>query len=269
MQKKSRLPKISVITPSYNQASYLEKTIRSVIAQNYPNLEYIIIDGGSTDGSVDIIKRYSNQLAFWVSEPDNGQSHAINKGLKLATGDWVCWQNSDDVFYDHAFESLANKIIQSPNLDLITGDINLIESSGSTLRRLCYVRPTYEAVLAEGMVLTNQAAFWKRDLHTKIGWLDENLHYGFDLDWFLRLLKHTKHTAHIPQVLGALRLHGDTKTSLNQEGFDEEYKRILSLHKRCKLKLIYQIRRALLILANGNMSYVLKGLFNRLVKRIS
>src|SRR6185369_4233383 len=120
------LPKISIVTPSFNQAPFLERTIQSVLDQGYENLEYIIIDGGSKDGSVDIIRKYSSRLAYWVSEPDSGQSDAINKGLRSASGDWLAWQNSDDVYYPGAFASLARAAAAHPDAGLITGDMAMI-----------------------------------------------------------------------------------------------------------------------------------------------
>ncbi len=100
----SKLPRISIVTPSFNQARYLEETIQSVLNQNYPNLQYVIIDGGSTDGSREIISKYEKQISYWVSEPDNGQSNAINKGFKLCDGDLITFQNSDDLYLPNAFE---------------------------------------------------------------------------------------------------------------------------------------------------------------------
>lgn len=261
----STLPKITVITPSYNQAQYLEATIRSVLDQGYPNLEYIIIDGGSTDGSVEIIKRYASQLAYWISEPDRGQSHAINKGLQRATGEWVGWQNSDDIYYPDSFMLVAKCAARSPSANLIIGDINLINEHGQVIRDVRYVRPTYLSLLAEGMVLTNQAAFWKRDLHTRLGWLDESLHYGFDYEWFLRILVDTNQSVHIPEIIGALRYHTETKTSQFQHKFDEEYLRILGGRSvPYWTKTAYRIRRMCLMFGNGNFWYILRGIFRRL-----
>jgi glycosyltransferase involved in cell wall biosynthesis len=260
----SVLPRISVITPSYNQAAFLERTILSILNQGYPNLEYIIIDGGSTDGSVDIIKRYSNQLAYWESVPDRGQSHAINKGLQHATGDWVCWQNSDDIFYPKAFEILAKTIKKNPDLDLIIGNVKLINEVDELIRPMCYVRPTYKSLLAEGMVLTNQAAFWRHSMHKKIGWLDESLHYGFDYEWFLRILKFTNASFHVPVFIGALRFHSETKTSLNQDEFKLEYSKILQGRAlNCFEKYFYTVRRLILTIADGEISYVFNGLKRR------
>src|SRR5450759_2806690 len=113
--------KISVITPSYNQGQFLEETILSVINQNYPNLEYFIIDGGSTDNSIEIIKKYEKHLTYWVSEKDNGQAHAINKGFKKATGDIVCWINSDDLLIQGAINTISNYFSRNPDVQFING----------------------------------------------------------------------------------------------------------------------------------------------------
>lgn len=258
------LPGISTITPSFNQVAYLERTICSIIDQNYPNLEYIIIDGGSTDGSVEIIKRYESKISYWVSEKDRGQAHAINKGLQRATGDWVAWQNSDDTYYPNTFSQLANLVANNSSDQLIIGNMNLIDCDDRLLREMKYVNPTYESMLAEGMVLTNQAAFWRRGLHQKIGFLDETLDCGFDYEWFLRLLAHSNQSRHINKTWGALRLHSDTKTSNRQSIFDQEYSQILAGREPSAWdKRYHLLRRMCLMLAQGELRYVLRGLVAR------
>jgi len=258
-------PKISVVTPSFNQAAYLERTIRSVLDQGYPDLEYIVIDGGSTDGSVEIIRKYADRLAYWVSEPDEGQAQAINKGLQRATGEWVAWQNSDDVFCPGAFAQLAQMASRHPEADLIIGNMNLIDKDDQSLRDIKYVRPTYRALLAEGMVLTNQAAFWRRNLHAQIGYLDETLDCGFDYEWFLRVLNGHRVAAHVNACWGGLRLHEDTKTSKRQEVFDREYRKILEGRQVSPLsKKYHQVRRLVLMLGQGDFSYVFRGLVKRM-----
>lgn len=238
--------------------------MRSVLDQGYPDLEYIVIDGGSTDGSVEIIRKYADRLAYWVSEPDGGQAHAINKGLQRATGEWVAWQNSDDVFYPDAFIHVAQAAMRSPKAELIIGDMNLIDEQDNVIRDLRYVRPTYESMLAEGMVLSNQAAFWRRRLHDRIGWLNESLHYGFDYEWFLRVLKETDHAVHVQKCLGALRYHDATKTSISPALFEEEYHIIVAGKELPKWKKnAYRARRLFLTLANGHFGYVVRGLRRR------
>jgi len=257
-------PRISVITPSFNQAAFLERTMLSVLEQDYPDLEYIVIDGGSTDGSVDIIRKYQDRLAFWISEPDRGQVHAINKGLQRATGEWLAWQNSDDVFYPGAFQRVARAAKRYPVAALIIGDINLIDESDKVIRDLKYVRPTYGSLLAEGMVLSNQAAFWRQSLHSRIGWLDESLHYGFDYEWFLRILRTTNRAVHVSQCLGAFRAHEATKSSRYQVRFDEEYRSILRGREMPRWRVnLYRARRTILMLAHGHFGYVLRGLKRR------
>lgn len=253
-------PRITVITPSYNQAAYLDRTIRSVLDQNYPNLEYIIIDGGSTDGSVDIIRRYVDQLAYWVSEPDGGQCDAINRGLLRATGEWVAWQNSDDIYYPSAFHDLADAAIKNPQATLIIADLMLIDEYDRPLRVNRYVKPNFKALLAEGMLLANQAAFWRRDIQAGIGLLDEGLQCSFDYDWFLRLAEHGE-GVHVNRIWGALRLHGETKTSLQAQRFQEENRKILA-GREIPLwqKKLFKLRRLGLMLAKGHVHYVLRGL---------
>lgn len=257
------LPRISIVTPSFNQAQYLERTILSILDQGYPNLEYLIIDGGSTDGSVEIIKKYACKISYWISERDSGQANAINKGLRLATGDWVGWQNSDDIFYPGALFSLARRITLGGDADLIIGNINLIGKNDELLRDIKYVRPSYFSVLAEGMVLTNQAAFWRRAVHDEVGYLDESLDCGFDFDWFLRCL-HGRRASHVDEVWGALRLHEDTKTSNKQYVFDDDYRRILKGRELPAFaKRYFQIRRLALMIGQGNFEYVIRGMLRR------
>lgn len=258
-------PLISIVTPSFNQVEFLERTIRSVLEQDYPYIEYIIIDGGSTDGSVELIKRYESRLAYWVSEKDRGQAHAINKGLKRATGDWVAWQNSDDTYYPGAFSQLAAATLANGAAKLIVGNMNLIDRHDEVLREMKYVKPSYKSLLAEGMVLTNQAAFWKRSLHDEVGFLNETLDCGFDYEWFLRVLAHTSQSHHINAALGGLRLHSDTKTSNRQAVFDQEYQKILAGREPSAWDRRYhQIRRMFLMLGQGELRYVLRGLVARM-----
>ena len=256
------VPRLTIITPSYNQANFLERTIDSVLSQSHPDLEYIIVDGGSKDGSVDIIRKHEKHLAWWVSEPDRGQVHAINKGLERATGVWVGWQNSDDIYLPGALAMAAS--VQSKLLDhtgLIAGAMLMVDADDRPLRELRYVTPTFRSLRAEGMVIANQSAWWRRSLHGRVGLLNERYDCSFDYDWFLRLLGHTQ-ACYIDKVLGALRLHSETKTSNLTQKFTEQNEAILRHFGSPSQfeRKAYQLRRAVRTLANGHFTYLLRGL---------
>lgn len=261
----NNFPRLSIVTPSFNQAEYLERTIRSILDQNYPNLEFFIVDGGSTDGSIEIIRKYSDRITWWVSERDDGQVAAINKGLKRATGDWIGWQNSDDLYYPGAFDNFAKMAIKNPKADLIIGDIILIDENDRRIREMLYVTPTYNSLVAEGMVLANQAAFWRRSLHRDLGFLNEKYQYSFDYEWFLRVASRSK-SVHSRFFWGGFRLHNDTKSNLNAEAFSRENKAILANANFSLLKkFFYKLRRSLFLLASGNFHYLFRGIMRRFI----
>ncbi len=184
------LPKISIVTPSFNQGKFLEKTILSVLEQGYPNLEYIIIDGGSTDESVDIIKKYADRLTYWVSEPDRGQSHAINKGFERATGEIFGWLNSDDWYHPGALQAVAEAFAANPEAGAVVGagemlfestrDVILVEPFSVNLTTL------YGAV---DKFFMQPSCLFTHTAWLECGPLDENLHLAMDLDLWLRVAK--------------------------------------------------------------------------------
>lgn len=212
------LPKISVITPSYNQGQFLEKTIRSVLNQNYPNLEYIIIDGGSTDNSVEVIKKYEKDIAYWVSEKDEGQSHALNKGLKLSTGEIIGWINSDDIYIDDCLFQVTNYFDLHPSIDIVFSDYYYIDENGKVLRRRKEIPFNYQVYLWTGNCYhANCAGFFRRKVFDHIGEFDESLHYGMDYEFYLRCSEGGLAIGHHRGYWGAYRLHPESKTISKQD----------------------------------------------------
>lgn len=209
------LPLISVVTPSYNQAPFLDETLRSVASQDYPATEHIVIDGGSTDGSVDVIRRHAANLHYWVSEPDRGQSHAINKGLAMAHGDVLAWLNSDDTYLPGALNAVGAFFARHPDVDLVYGDYVYTNPEGQPLRRRhVFASIAYESLLYHDY-LGQPAVFFRRSLYEKVGPLDESLYYCMDWDLFLRMWRVCR-PRHIPQVLATYRLDRAAKSNAEE-----------------------------------------------------
>lgn len=203
-------PRITVVTPSFNQARYLERTIKSVVDQNYPNLEYIVIDGGSRDGSVEIIKRYERHLAYWVSEPDAGQADAINKGFRMATGTLVGWQNSDDFYLPQALAKVASVYASDSRHQVYFGNVYLVDAYDKILREMRFQPFSLGHLIFYDWNLSSQAAFVTREVLESVGYL-QNTPVCFDWEWFIRLGKARASFHFIREFLGAYRIHDDAK----------------------------------------------------------
>jgi len=210
-------PQISIVTPSLNQAHFLEETIRSVLLQGYPNLEFIIIDGGSTDGSVEIIKKYEPWLTYWSSEPDSGQTNAINKGFSRVSGDWFAWINSDDYYLSGTLFRVASTMLDNPCVDWIVGTTKIVDSGHNVLDRSVPKSSKdwtdYVCVRQSGVSLPQPSSFWSRKAWLNAGILDESFHYAMDFEYWVRLAKSGIYPLCINEELSAFRLNEGAKTS--------------------------------------------------------
>lgn len=218
--------KITIITPSYNQADYLEETIDSVLSQGYPDLEYMVFDGGSTDHSVEVIKKYEAHLSYWESKPDKGQSDAINKGLHRATGDIINWLNSDDYYEAGTLHKVA-AAFEKPETLMVAGRSRLFNDADQ--RTLSYSRGTdiYPGQLARsiGQARIDQPeTFFRKEAIDQMGLLNARLHYIMDKEWYIRFLLHfgQERTVQIPDMLVHFRYHESSKTVSQQARFSEE-----------------------------------------------
>jgi glycosyltransferase involved in cell wall biosynthesis len=203
--------RVSIVTPSYNQAQFLEQTIRSVLEQDYPDLEYIIVDGKSTDGSLDLIRKYSDRLSWWVSEPDRGQTDALNKGFSHATGELLAWLNSDDTYVPGAIREAVEFFKANPSAALIYGDANYIDESGRVVGRFPAAQTDYRLLRRGYVHIPQQASFFRADLWRQVGPLDPSFFFAMDYDLWVRLAARSPLVYH-PRVWANFRLHGDSKT---------------------------------------------------------
>jgi glycosyltransferase involved in cell wall biosynthesis len=202
---------VSIVTPSHNQVGYIEETIRSVLSQDYPQIEYLIVDGGSTDGTVHVLHKYSEKISWWVSEEDQGQTDAINKGFARAKGDVLAWINSDDTYEPGAVAAAVAFLQQHPEVGMVYGDCNYINESGDVIGRFP-AAPTDYRLLRRGYThIPQQTMFFRADLWRQVGPLDPSFYFAMDYDLWTRIARRTK-IQYVPQTWANFRLHTSGKT---------------------------------------------------------
>ncbi len=205
-------PKISIVTPSYNQGKFLEETIRSILLQNYPNLEYIIIDGGSTDESVDIIKKYEKKIQYWISEKDDGQSDALIKGFNKSTGEILNWINSDDILHPKALYHVAKAFMENQEISFVHGKNGIISKASQHIGFMPHPYDSLEIRYLYEMPYGQQSCFFKSVIYFKTGGINGKLRFSMDYDLYVRMHLLGVKSLQISNLIGSYREHVDTKT---------------------------------------------------------
>ena len=237
---KAGFPLVTIVTPTFNQAAFLERTIHSVLAQDYPRIEYIIVDGASTDGTAAILRRYAG-CARIVSEPDDGQADAINKGFRLASGDILGWLNSDDLYLPGAISAVVRAFRATPSARFIYRDALAMDAQDRLFGIRSHVRQTdHDDLLRQGDFIVQPAAFWRMDLWREIGELNPELYYTLDYDYWLRASQRTD-LRYLPVVLAAERLYAGAKTG---RGAEERMNEIEQLARQNGLEDVPEAFRA-------------------------
>ncbi len=222
------LPLVSIVTPSYNQAPFLEQTIQSVLAQDYPNIEYLIVDGGSTDGSLEIIQRYTEHLAWWISEPDQGQTDALNKGFARASGEILAWINSDDTYLPNAVTEAVAYLQAHPQAGMVYGDAHLIDRRGEVIGKFPARQTDYRRLRRGYVHIPQQASFFRANLWEKVAPLDPTFYFAMDYDLWVRLARISELHYH-PRLWANFRLHQAGKSVLSD---DRCWPEMLRVHRR-------------------------------------
>lgn len=204
-------PTVSIITPSFNQAAFLEETIRSVLEQDYPNIEYIIMDGGSKDGSLEIIQKHAGRLAAWESKPDRGQTDAINQGFGKASGEIFAWLNSDDILLPGAVSAAVKALQANPQAGMVYGNALLINAEGKKIGDFPAAQTDLRKLRQGYVHIPQQASFFRADLWKQVGPLDPSFYFAMDYDLWVRLAAKAP-LLYVPELWAAFRLHGDAKS---------------------------------------------------------
>lgn len=229
MTSQRPLPLVSIITPSFNQAEYLEATIQSVLTQDYPRIEYIVIDGGSTDGSVDVIQKYQSSLAFWVSEQDKGQTDAINKGFNRAKGDILAWINSDDTYNPKAVGEAVLYLMENPDVAMVYADCDFIDEQGRVIGKFASRQTDYKKLRQGYVHIPQQTMFFRAKYWKEVGPLDPSFYFAMDYDLWVRIAARAP-IKYLPgRTWANFRIHTSSKTNVNDE---RGWKEMLRVHYR-------------------------------------
>ena len=257
-------PLVSILTPSYNQARFLEQTIQSVLSQDYPNLEYIIVDGGSTDSSVEIIKQYANQLTWWISEPDQGQTDAINKGFAHANGEIFAWLNSDDTYQPGAISQAVECILAHPDVALVYGDANLIDDNGNVIGRFPSRQTDLQKLLRGSVHIPQQTAFFWSRFWKQVGPLDPSFQFAMDYDLWVRLAKLAP-IIYVPRLWANFRLHSGGKSVIMDDRCYPEMIRVYQRERGGQISILavrWRLRRILFAWLPLRLRIRLRQIFN-------
>jgi len=261
------IPRISIVTPSFNQGHFIEATIQSVLNQNYPNLEYIIIDGGSTDSSVEVIRRYEKSLAYWVSEKDAGAADAIAKGFRHSNGDILAYLNSDDLYLPGTLQAVADAF-QRRHTDVVYGNTRWIDAGGNPIGERRQTPFAAAGYLYGGFDLQQPAVFWSRQAYEKSGGIDPSYLFTFDTEMFVRFVNQGSRFTHVRQPFAAFRIHERSKSSNEADRCERELDRLRSRHLRYPFRSAYAKWTRMLSRTERAFWYLMQGDALWLLQRI-
>lgn len=274
-------PLFSIVIPSFNHAEFIERSILSVLNQNYLNTEIIIIDGGSKDNTVEILKKYSDKITYWESKPDNGQSHALNKGFARANGAIYGWLNSDDLYLPGAFQTVAEIFNKKPDINVVFGDYCTIDVNDNLLKRVYAINYSLKQLIYGGFFLNAQATFWLSEIHSDLKCFDNSLHYTMDYDFLISLGQNVSERQfyRIDQALACFRRHSAQKTRGYDQKVDTE-QRFIAKKKGFEdkfslkggiLRCLYRCKRLIMLLQQRGtviFTYEIMGIIsNKFIKK--